>query len=96
MPTFEYVALDRAGKQVRGSIAAESASAARKLMRNRQLHAKTLRSVSEASQHKGFEFGQLFSSKRRRMVLEFTKKITTDLELLKEKNVFKLYDEEGD
>ncbi|MCF7956820.1 MAG: type II secretion system F family protein [Phycisphaerae bacterium] len=77
MPTFEYIALDRQGKQVRGSIAAESASAARKLMRTRQLHTKKLRSVSEASHSGSFELGQLFSSKRRRMVLEFTKQLAT-------------------
>lgn len=77
MPTFEYIALDRQGKQVRGSIAAESASAARKLMRTRQLHTKKLRSVSETSHSGSFELGQIFSSKRRRMVLEFTKQLAT-------------------
>ncbi|MBI9017427.1 MAG: type II secretion system F family protein [Phycisphaerae bacterium] len=77
MPTFEYIALDRTGKKSQGSVAAESASAARKLLRNRQLHATKLRPISEASHEHKFELGKLYGAKRRRIVLEFTRQLST-------------------
>jgi len=76
MPTFEYKALDNAGKHARGSIAAESASAARKLLRNRRLHATHLRAVRETSHVRGFRLNQLFTARRRRTVLEFTRQLS--------------------
>ncbi len=77
MPTFEYIALDKTGHQTRGNIAAESAAAARHLLRNRQLHASKLSPVSEAAHSGRMEFTRLFSSRRRRQVLEFTRQLGT-------------------
>jgi len=77
MPTFEYIALDRSGKQSRGSIAAESAAAARHLLRNRQLHATKLRPISEAARKGRWEMKGLFSGRRRREMLEFTRQLGT-------------------
>ncbi|MBN1435761.1 MAG: type II secretion system F family protein [Sedimentisphaerales bacterium] len=80
MPTFEYIAIDKKGKQTRGSIGAESAGAARRQLRNRHLHATKLRPVSAALQQKAFDIGKLFSGRRRRMVLEFTRQLATMVE----------------
>jgi len=77
MPTFEYVALDTRGKQSRGSIAAESSAAARRLLRTRQLHATQLRPISEAARARRFEWRQIFKSRRRRVVLDFTRQMAT-------------------
>jgi type II secretory pathway component PulF len=77
MPTFEYIALDTRGKQSRGSIAAESSSAARRLLRTRQLHATRLRPISEAARARRFEWRQIFKSRRRRVVLDFTRQMAT-------------------
>ena len=77
MPTFEYKAVDNTGVQSRGSIAAESATAARRLLRNRHLHATGLRSVRDASRSGGWDFSRFFSSRRRRLVLEFTRQLAT-------------------
>jgi len=76
MPTYEYIALDSRGKQSRGSIAAESPTAARRQLRNRKLHATRLRPVSELA-HSGYAAGFLTGSRRRRQVLEFTRQLQT-------------------
>lgn len=80
MPTFEYLALDRSGRQQRGSIAAESSAAARGLLRSRQLHATKLRPVSEAARSRRLEWGQIFKARRRRRVLDFTRQMATMIE----------------
>jgi len=77
MPTFEYIALDTSGKQMRGSIAAESSSAARRRLRTRQLHATNLRPISEAARTRRLEWRQVFKSRRRRLVLDFTRQLGT-------------------
>jgi len=77
MPTFEYQALTRDGRPTRGSLAAESAAAARHMLRNRQLHATQLRPVSEAAQAARFQWARLFRAGRRRKVLDFTRQLAT-------------------
>ena len=77
MPTFEYIALDTGGKQKRGSIAAESSPAARRLLRTRQLHATKLRPISEAARTGRLEWRQIFKGRRRRIVLDFTRQLGT-------------------
>ena len=77
MPTFEYIALDTGGKQARGSIAAESSSAARRLLRTRQLHATKLRPISEAARTGRLEWRQIFKGRRRRLILDFTRQLGT-------------------
>jgi general secretion pathway protein F len=80
MPTFEYIALDAKGKQTRGSVAAESAAAARSVLRNRRVHATRLRPVSEAAHTRGLEWSRMFRARRRREVLEFTRQLGTMVE----------------
>jgi len=80
MPTFEYLALDAKGKQTRGSIAAESAAAARKQLRTRRLHTTKLKPISESTQQKKWSFGQAFGSRRRHIMLDFTRQLGTMIE----------------
>jgi len=80
MPTFEYQALDSMGKKSRGSIAAESASVARRLLRHRNIHATRLRPIGEAVHARGYKFGGFFRARRRREVLEFTRQLGTMVE----------------
>lgn len=77
MPTFEYIALDGSGKQTKGNIAAESASSARRLLRNRRLHATRLRPISDAAHSRSWGLGQMLGARRRRIVLEFTRQLAT-------------------
>ncbi len=78
MPTFEYVAVDRAGKQRRGSVVSESASAARHVLRQRKLHPTQLRSVSELTRAR--TGAGWFQGRRRHAVLEFTRQLATMVE----------------
>ena len=80
MPTFEYLALDVKGKQTRGSIAAESAAAARKQLRTRRLHTTKLKPVSESTQQKKWNFHRAFGSRRRHILLDFTRQLGTMIE----------------
>ena len=80
MPTFEYIALNPAGKQMRGSVMAESAVAARSQLRSRKLHATKLSPVSDAAQSGRWELGQIFRGRRRRERLEFTRQLGTMIE----------------
>lgn len=80
MPTFQYQALDSAGKKSRGTLAAESPGAARKLLRTRQLHATELHAVSELQMAGRWEWGNIFKSRRRRKVLDFTRQLATMVE----------------
>jgi len=77
MPTFTYKAMDRAGKEIRGSLAADSAAAARKQLRGRNLHPTQLRSVGETAHAGGAGFSRWFQAQRRRDLLEFTRQLAT-------------------
>ena len=80
MPTFEYLAIDSAGKKARGTMAAESAGAARRMLRERKLHATQLQPVSEVAMAGRWEWGAIFKARRRRDVLEFTRQLATMVE----------------
>jgi type II secretory pathway component PulF len=80
MPSYEYVAMDKKGNESRGNVVAESASAARRLLRNRNLHATRLRSVSEAAQEQKWELAKIFRGRRRREILDFTRQLGTMIE----------------
>jgi len=80
MPTFEYLALDAKGKQTRGSIAAESAAAARKQLRTRRLHTTKLKPISESAQQRKWDFRRAFGSRRRHILLDFTRQLGTMIE----------------
>ncbi len=77
MPTFEYIALDRNGKKSKGSIAAESPAAARRLLRNRKLMASKVRPISDSARSGSTMFESLFTGGRREQVLEFTRQLGT-------------------
>lgn len=77
MPTFEYIALDHAGKQRRGSVVSESTQSARQALRQRKLHPTQLRSVSESARRRG---SGLIGGKNRQSVLEFTSQLSTMLQ----------------
>jgi len=77
MPTFEYLALDQNGKSKRGSIAAESPSAARRQLRTRRLHATRMRPISEAAHAGAWELSKIFRARRRRALLLFTRQLAT-------------------
>ncbi len=77
MPTFEYQALNLKGKQTRGSIAAESAAAARRQLRDRRLHPTKIRPIREAAQSRKWDLRQMFGARRRRMLLDFTRQLGT-------------------
>ena len=73
MPSFNYKAIDKTGKQTRGTIVAETAAAARKQLRNRQLHPK---SVTEAATAK-IEGNVSVSRRNKKLVLDFTTQLST-------------------
>ncbi len=77
MPTFEYIALDGQGRSTKGSVTAESAAAARRMLRGRQLHATTINAVSDAARAGGFDLARVFKGRRRREILEFTRQLQT-------------------
>ncbi|MCH9021877.1 MAG: type II secretion system F family protein [Planctomycetes bacterium] len=78
MPTFEYIALNPTGKQTRGNIVAESAVAARHLLRNRKLHTTKLHPVSDLAHRGDSRLIRLFTQgKRNRKILEFTRQLAT-------------------
>ena len=72
MPAFKYKGIDRSGKQVRGSIVAENSAAARKALRNRQVHAQT---IEPAIQNKYSRSN--VSGANRKLVMDFTVQLTT-------------------
>ena len=80
MATFAYKALAPGGAKAKGTIAAESAGAARKLLRNRQLHVTDLKSVSDLGGRGGFDIRHMMAGRRRREVLEFTRQLGTMIE----------------
>ena len=80
MPTFEYLALDAKGKPIRGSIAAESAAAARKQLRTRRLHPTNLKPISESARRRKWDFRLIFGSRRRHILLDFTRQLGTMIE----------------
>jgi type II secretory pathway component PulF len=80
MPTFEYSALDRAGKPKRGSVVSESAASARHQLRQRKLHPTRLQPVSELAKAGGGGMRGMFRGRRRSDVLEFTRQLATMVE----------------
>jgi len=77
MPTFEYIAIDHAGKQRRGSVVGETPGAARRQLRQQKLHATKLDPVSETAASHKFELASIFGARRRRDILDFTRQLAT-------------------
>ena len=73
MPSFKYKAIDKNGKQTRGSIVAENAAAARKQLRNRQLHPQDITQVAAAK----LEGKVSVSRSNKKLVMDFTTQLST-------------------
>ncbi len=73
MPSFKYKAIDKEGKQVRGSIVAENAAAARKQLRNRMLHPKSIEQAAAAR----LEGSVSVSRRNKKLVMDFTTQLST-------------------
>jgi general secretion pathway protein F len=76
MPRFIYTAIDTKGKSVKGSINAESAYAARKLLRFRHLHPTEL-AQSGGSEARAAWLKSLIPGSGRAQVIDFTKQLST-------------------
>jgi type II secretory pathway component PulF len=76
MPRFSYTAIDSGGRRVRGSINAENAYAARKVLRFRRLHPTSLGQAGISEERRAW-LGALIPGRSRTQVLDFTKQLTT-------------------
>jgi type II secretory pathway component PulF len=76
MPRFQYTAIAIGGKKVKGTINAESAFAARRQLRTRNIHASAISEVTSAEQHSRKLFSSLRRAKRAQ-IIDFTKQAAT-------------------
>lgn len=77
MPTFEYTAVDTKGGSKKGTVLAETAVAARTLLKRQRLHPTKIELVSEKSLGSEISLGKIFSGKRKRELLDFTRQFAT-------------------
>jgi general secretion pathway protein F len=77
MPTFEYIALDIKGESKKGTVLAETPAAARQLLKRKKLHPTQLQSISDAVKSNNVSLGKIFSGKRKRELLDFTRQLAT-------------------
>jgi general secretion pathway protein F len=77
MPTFEYIALDIKGESKKGTVIAETPAAARQLLKRKKLHPTKLQSISDAVKSNNVSLGKIFSGKRKRELLDFTRQLAT-------------------
>jgi type II secretory pathway component PulF len=77
MPTFEYIALDIKGESKKGTVIAETPAAARQLLKRKKLHPTQLQSISDAVKSNNVSLGKIFSGKRKRELLDFTRQLAT-------------------
>ena len=75
MPRFEYNAISSAKKAEKGTITAENAFAARKLLRSRGLHTTQIKQLKSENAGGGFSFRH----SNKKQVTEFTKELSTML-----------------
>jgi type II secretory pathway component PulF len=76
MPRFSYTAVDQKGNSIKGSVNAESAYAARKLLRFRHLHPTEL-SQSGLSEERRAWLKSLLPGSGRAQVIDFTRQMAT-------------------
>ncbi len=76
MPRYHYIAIAADGKKVKGSVAAESAYAARKQLRNRSIHPTSVTEVGSTAEGKATLFS-IFTRRGKTQVIEFTKQLAT-------------------
>jgi len=76
MPTYQYTAIAPTGKKVKGTIAAESAYAARRQLRMRSIHPSAVQEVSTRSR-KQISLGRTFHRVNKTQIVDFTKQMAT-------------------
>jgi general secretion pathway protein F len=76
MPRFSYIAIDQHGKSVKGSINAENAYAARKVLRFRHLHPKELSQTGISEERKAW-LRSLVPGSGKAQVIDFTRQLAT-------------------
>jgi type II secretory pathway component PulF len=76
MPRFSYTAVDQQGKSLKGSINAENAYAARKLLRFRHLHPTELVESGMSDERKAW-LRSLMPGAGRAQVIDFTRQLST-------------------
>ena len=76
MPTYQYTAIEASGKKVKGSIAAESAYAARRQLRLRSIHPSGVSEVS-TQQGKAASLSRTFTRTNKAQIVEFTRQMAT-------------------
>ncbi|MBL7106670.1 MAG: type II secretion system F family protein [Phycisphaerae bacterium] len=76
MPRFHYTAIASTGKKNRGSLAAESAYAARKQLRMRGIHATSIKELKE-TENGGVSILSIFKKSKKSQLLDFTKQMAT-------------------
>jgi len=74
MPTYQYMAIGPGGKKVKGTIAAESAYAARRQLRVRSIHPSAIAEVATKSQHNR-SFSLSLRKVKKGQIVEFTKQL---------------------
>jgi general secretion pathway protein F len=76
MPRFSYIAIDQQGRSVKGSINAESAYAARKVLRFRHLHPKELSQAGISEERRAW-LRSLVPGSGKAQVIDFTRQLAT-------------------
>ncbi len=76
MPRYHYTAIAADGKKAKGSITAESAYAARKQLRIRNIHPTSVTEVSSRAEKSGRVFS-LFRKSSKTQLIDFTKQMAT-------------------
>ncbi len=76
MPRFSYIAIDQQGKSVKGSINAESAYAARKVLRFRHLHPKELSQAGISDERRAW-LRSLIPGSGKAQIIDFTRQLAT-------------------
>ena len=74
MPTYQYMAIAPGGKKVKGTIAAESAYAARRQLRVRSIHPSSITEV-EAKTHHSRSFSLSLRKVKKTQIVDFTKQM---------------------
>jgi type II secretory pathway component PulF len=76
MPRYSYTAISAGGKKQKGSIAADSAFAARKQLRVRGIHAVDVSEIGSAEQSKSALFS-IFTKRKKTQLIDFTQQMAT-------------------
>jgi len=76
MPTYEYIAIAPDGKKIKGTLTAESPFAARRQLRNRNIHPSSIAEVT-ASTERTLAVLSFLGRPKKRQIIEITKQLAT-------------------